>query len=40
MFDVTPPLRLSAELTQIVGDRVDTPDPDGRSVTVEARYRF
>jgi hypothetical protein len=40
MFDVKPPLRLSAELTQVVGDRVDTPDPDGRSVTVEARYRF
>lgn len=40
MFDVTAPLRLAAELTQVVGDRVGTPDPDARSVTIEARYRF
>jgi hypothetical protein len=39
-FDLRPPLRLGAELTQVVGDRPPTPDPDGRSVTVEARYRF
>ncbi|MFL6247819.1 MAG: hypothetical protein ACJ74H_17475 [Thermoanaerobaculia bacterium] len=40
MFDVTAPLRLAAELTQVVGDRIGTADPDGRSVTIEARYRF
>lgn len=40
MFDVKPPLRLAAELTQVVGDRADTPDPDARSMTIEARYRF
>lgn len=40
MFDITPPLRLGAELTQVVGDRVDTPDPDARTVTLEARWRF
>jgi hypothetical protein len=40
LFDLTAPLRLGAELTQIVGERPNTPDPDGRSVTVEARYRF
>ena len=40
MFDVSTPLRLAAELTQVVGDRADTPEPDGRSVTVEARWKF
>jgi hypothetical protein len=40
MFDASAPLRLAAELTQVVGDRADTPDPDGRSVTVEARWKF
>jgi len=40
MFDVSTPLRVAAELTQVVGDRADTPDPDGRSVTVEARWKF
>lgn len=40
MFDVSEPLRLGAELTQLVGDRADTPDPDARTVTVEARWRF
>lgn len=40
MFDVNTPLRVAAELTQVVGDRADTPDPDARSVTLEARWRF
>jgi hypothetical protein len=40
MFDVKPPLRVAAEFTQVVGDRVGAPDPDARSVTLEARYRF
>ncbi len=40
MFDVSPPLRLAAELTQVVGERPGTPDPDARSVTIEARYTF
>lgn len=40
MFDVSAPVRLAAELTQVVGERVGTPDPDGRSVTLEARYKF
>lgn len=40
MFDITPPLRLGAELTQVVGDRIDTPDPDARTVTLEVRWRF
>lgn len=40
MFDTAASVRLAAELTQVVGDRADTPDPDGRSVTLEARYRF
>ncbi|HYC60954.1 MAG TPA: hypothetical protein VEK79_15435 [Thermoanaerobaculia bacterium] len=40
MFDITPPLRIGAELTQVVGDRADTPDPDARTVTLEARWRF
>jgi hypothetical protein len=39
-FDVRTPLRLGAEFTQFVGDREGTPDPDARTVTVEARYRF
>ena len=40
MFDANAATRLAAELTQVVGDRADTPDPDARSVTIEARYRF
>jgi hypothetical protein len=40
MFDVTAPLRVAAEFTQVVGDRADTPDPDARSVTIEARWKF
>jgi hypothetical protein len=40
MFDLTAPLRLAAELTQLVGHRANTPDPQGRSVTLEARWRF
>jgi hypothetical protein len=40
MFAVSPPLRLAAELTQVVGERPGTPDPDARSVTIEARYTF
>jgi hypothetical protein len=40
MFDVAAAVRLAAELTQVIGDRIDTPDPDARSVTLEARYRF
>jgi hypothetical protein len=40
MFDVAAAVRVAAELTQVVGDRANTPDPDARSVTLEARYRF
>jgi hypothetical protein len=40
MFDAMATLRLAAELTQVVGERVNTPDPDARTVTLEARYRF
>jgi hypothetical protein len=40
MLDATSVLRVAAELTQVVGDRADAPDPDARSVTLEARYRF
>lgn len=38
--DATPSLRLGGEFTQLVGDRVNKPDPDARSVTIEARYRL
>lgn len=40
LFDLQDHLRLGAEFTQITGKRVDSTDPDGRTVTVEARYRF
>lgn len=40
MFDLRESLRLAAEFTQVTGARVGAPDPDARSVTLEARYRF
>ncbi|HYI08506.1 MAG TPA: hypothetical protein VEK57_05520 [Thermoanaerobaculia bacterium] len=40
MFDLLARVRLTAEFTQVTGDRPGAPDPDGRSVTVEARYGF
>jgi len=40
MFDLRANVRLAAEFTQFTGARVNTPDPDGRTVTVEGRYRF
>jgi hypothetical protein len=38
MLEVREHLRVAAELTQVTGDRADSPDPDGRTVTLEARY--
>jgi hypothetical protein len=38
LFDLTAPLRVGVEFTQLVGDRADTPDPDARTVTIEARW--
>jgi hypothetical protein len=40
LFDIRTHLRLGAELTQLSGERADTADPDGRTVTFEARYTF
>ncbi len=46
LYDITPSIRGGLELTQIHGDRPAAqesgfdPDTDGRSVTVEVRYRF
>jgi hypothetical protein len=46
MFDVTPKLRAAAEFTQVTGDRNAAqqygfdPSTTGRSVTLEARWRF
>lgn len=40
MVDLPKSMRLAAEFTQVTGKRVDAPDLDGRSVTLEARYRF
>ncbi len=40
LFDATQNVRLGAELTQVTGHRADTTDPDGRTVTLEARYKF
>lgn len=40
MYDLREDTRLAAEFTQVVGDHPGWPDPDARSVTVEARYRF
>ncbi len=40
MFDVAANTRLAAEFTQFTGARTGTPDPDARTFTVEARYRF
>jgi hypothetical protein len=40
MYDLPKNVRLAAELTQMSGNRVDTPDPDGRTFTLEARYKF
>jgi hypothetical protein len=40
MYDLRDDLRLAAEVTWFHGDRPPTPDPDARSVTLEARYRF
>ncbi|HKR62948.1 MAG TPA: hypothetical protein VJZ00_04385 [Thermoanaerobaculia bacterium] len=40
MYDLPRNVRLAAEFTQIAGHRVNTPDLDGRSVTLEARYKF
>jgi hypothetical protein len=40
MFDLSSNTRLAAEFTQFTGARAGTPDPDARTFTVEARYRF
>jgi hypothetical protein len=46
MFDVTQHLRAAAEYTQVTGDRAAAqqygfdPSTTGRSVTLEARWRF
>jgi len=40
MFELRDDLRIAAEVTWFHGDRPPTPDPDARSVTVEARYGF
>jgi hypothetical protein len=40
MVDLPKSLRFAGEFTQITGRRIDAPDLDGRSVTIEARYRF
>ena len=46
MFDVKANVRAAAELTQVTGDRPAAqqygfdPSTTGRSVTLEARYRF
>jgi hypothetical protein len=40
MLDVRSNLRVAAELTQVTGARTDAPDPDARTVTLEARYVF
>jgi hypothetical protein len=40
LYDLTDHVRLGGEFTQITGQRDDAPDPDARTVTLEARYRF
>ena len=39
-YDIRPSLRLGAEFANISAERVSAPDTDGRTVTLEARYRF
>ena len=41
-YNVRPPLRLGVEFANVSAERVSAPDPntDGRTFTVEARYRF
>jgi hypothetical protein len=40
MYDLPKNVRLAAEFTQVAGHRSNTPDLDGRSYTLEARYNF
>jgi hypothetical protein len=40
MFDLRSNIRLAGEFTQFTGARVNTPDPDARTFTLEGRYRF
>jgi hypothetical protein len=40
MVDLPKSMRVAGEFTQITGRRTEAPDLDGRSVTLEARYRF
>jgi hypothetical protein len=41
-YNIRPPLRLGVEFANVSAQRISAPDPntDGRTVTVEARYRF
>lgn len=40
MYEFTERIRVAGEFTQFVGERSGTPDPDARSVAIEARYEF
>jgi hypothetical protein len=40
LYDWHEAVRFAVEFTQFVGERAGTPDPDARSVLVEARYRY
>ncbi len=40
MYDLPKNVRLATEFTQMSGNRVGTPDPDGHTFTIEARYKF
>jgi hypothetical protein len=40
MVDLPKNVRLAGELTRFTGARPGTPDPDGRTFTLEARHRF
>jgi hypothetical protein len=40
MLDLPKSVRVAGEFTQVTGKRTDAPDLDGRSLLLEARYRF